>query len=162
MPHDGIGPHHHHHHHHGHHHGQDRGPAAIGHNGPDGVDHLASHPHGQPLADAVAGEDERQLIVDVFVDGFRAAEDKTSFLRMAKIPFELAGGEGPSLKLVDVEITDGWQVGTASPGFASRELVYHPFPGAMVRARTDMRFVYVSLDERRDVALVEMLAMIGD
>jgi hypothetical protein len=32
----------------------------------------------------------------------------------------------------------------------------------MVRSRTDMRFVYVSLAERRDVPLVEMLAMIGD
>ncbi len=156
MPHDGHlhGHHHPHHHHHG--------PAAIGHNGPDGADHLASHPHGQPLADAAARDDERQLIVDVFIDGFRAAEDKTSFLRMAKIPFELSGEDRPTLKLVDVEITDGWQVGTASPGFASRELVYHPFPGGMVRARTDMRFVYVSLDERRDVTLREMLALIGD
>jgi hypothetical protein len=161
MPHDGIGHHHHHHHGH-HHHGHHQGPAAIGHNGPDGADHLASHPHGHPLADAAARDDERQLIVDVFIDGFRAAEDKTSFLRMARIPFELDGGDGPSLKLVDVEITDGWQVGTASPGFASPELVYHPFPGAMVRSRTDMRFVYVSLAERRDVPLVEMLAMIGD
>lgn len=105
-------------------------------------DHLHSHLH-QP--DEAA---ELQVLSDQFIDGFQRAKDKMSYLRLAGVPLELADGDGPGLKLVDVHLTTEWQVGTASPSFGSRELSYLPFPGEMVAERTNMGFVYVSTRRR--------------
>lgn len=135
MPHDG----HHHHHPHDHNH--------------DHANHLHSHMGEPAAAEAVAA------LAAQFIDGFRAAADKMAFLRLAGVPLEIAGGDGgPSLKLVDVTLTTDWQVGTASPSFGSRELSYLPFPGPMVAERTNMGFVYVSLDEKRVTDLRAFLA----
>ena len=137
MPHDG----HHHNHHHPHDHNHDH------------ASHLHSHMHGPDAAEAVAA------LAAQFIDGFRAAADKMAFLRLAGVPLEIPDGHGgPSLKLVDVQLTTEWQVGTASPSFGSRELSYLPFPGPMVAERTNMGFVYVSLDEKRVVDLRAFLA----
>ncbi|TFL17611.1 hypothetical protein DR046_13945 [Jannaschia formosa] len=92
---------------------------------------------------------ELQVLATQFIDGFVQAADKTSYLRLAGVPFERPGkGGATALKLVDVELKTEWQVGTASPSFGSRELSYLPFPGAMVRERTNMGLVYVSMDEK--------------
>ena len=127
MPHDH--PHHHHHHPHDHNHAE--------------PDHLHSHMHD---ADEAA---DLQVLAVQFVDGFLKAADKTSYLKLAGVPFERPGKGGrTALKLVDVELTTDWQVGTASPSFGSRELSYLPFPGEMVRERTNMSLIYVSMDEK--------------
>lgn len=113
----------------------------IGHN--HSHDHL--HSHLKPEDEAA----ELQILADQFIDGFVAAKDKMSFLRLAGVPLERdAPGGGPSMKLVDVSIATEWQVGTASPSFGSRELSYLPYPGEMVTERTNMSFVYVSLDAK--------------
>ena len=88
-----------------------------------------------------------------FIDGFRQADDKNSYLRISGIPFSRRGNDGLTMHLVDAEIVSNWQLGTASPAFASRELVYLPYPGVMVSGRETMRFTYVSLTERADVDL---------
>ncbi len=139
MPHDGH--HHHHHHHHGHNHG--------------GGEHLHSHPLGPGGAGRT---EELQTLAASFIDGFRQATDKASFLRVAGVPFQRPGADGLTLNLVDAEIRSAWQVGSASPGFASKELVYMPFPGEMIAGRENMTFVYVSMSERLDVDLLEVLA----
>jgi hypothetical protein len=101
---------------------------------------------------------ELQVLTDQFIDGFVAAKDKMSYLRIAGVPLEKdALGGGPSLKLVDVKLTTEWQVGTASPSFGSRELSYLPYPGEMVSERTNMVFVYVSLDAKVTTDLREHL-----
>ncbi|MEM9360408.1 MAG: hypothetical protein AAGB04_29885, partial [Pseudomonadota bacterium] len=46
------------------------------------------------------------------------------------------------------QLTTEWQVGTASPSFGSRELSYLPFPGEMITERTNLNFVYVSLERK--------------
>ena len=111
-------------------------------------DHLHSHMDAQ---DAAA---DLQVLTDQFIDGFRTAADKQAYLRLAGVPLEIddAGG-GPRLKLVDVSLTTEWQVGTASPSFGSAELSYLPFPGPMIRERTNMGFVYVSLNTKHAVDL---------
>ncbi len=149
MPHDG------HIHPHDHAHPRD-------HNHARDVHHLHSHPHAHPEAPLPSRpEADDEPLIDAFIAGFRAAEDKTSFLRVARVPFEIPSGTGaPSLKLVDIELRNGFQVGTAAPAFGSRDLVYHPYPGNMVRERTSMDFVYVSLDERRVVDLAQMVKLI--
>ncbi len=102
--------------------------------------------------------DTLQALADAFIDGFRKADDKASYLRLAEVPTALPGPDGLEQRLVDVAISTGYQVATASPGFGSRELVYLPFPGKMVRERTTLAFVYVSLTHRQDVDLVAFLA----
>lgn len=142
--------HHHgdaHHHAHGQHHGH-------GHNHPQG-DHLHSHVHGGHQSARI---EEMQELAASFIDGFRSAEDKTSYLRLAHIPFTIDGEDGLKMNLVDAAINSNWQIGTASPAFASRELVYMPFPGKMVQHREKMTFTYVSLTGRRDVDLTEFLS----
>lgn len=145
--------HHNHHHDHGeghHHHGH-----GVGHNHVhDDADHLHSHVHGTSGHERT---EELQVLATSFVDGFRSAEDKTSYLRLAGIPFQKPGADGLTMSLVDASIASNWQIGTASPAFASRELVYMPFPGNMVAHRETMTFTYVSLTERADVDLVEIL-----
>jgi len=152
----GSQQHHHHHHHHHHDHPHTH---TAGHNSADediAPDHLHSHPHGSHQAET---EDAIELLVEAFVAGFVKADDKVGFLRLAGVPFERddpAGG--PSLKLVEVQRMECHQVGTASPGFASRELVYHPFPGSLVRERTQLSFVYVSMDRVFSVPLRDHIA----
>lgn len=140
MPHD-----HPHHHAHGHHH-------APGHNHPHDADHLHSHMHHHDEAA------DLQVLAAQFIDGFVKAADKTSYLKLAGVPFERPGqGGAKALKLVDVELTTDWQVGTASPSFGSRELSYLPFPGEMVRERTNMSLIYVSMDEKSVLDLRDFL-----
>ena len=138
--HDGHSHDHHEHDHHHHNHGT--------------PDHLHSHSHGEQAKER---EEELKTLSTSFVQSFRAADDKTSFLRLSNIPFEMEGKDGLTLHLVDARIESNWQIGTASPAFASRELSYMPFPGEMVREREQMMFTYVSLTERKDVGLLELL-----
>lgn len=136
MPHD----HPHDHQHHGH-----------GHNHAHG-DHLHSHPH----QDDPAGE--LQILASEFIEGFTTARDKAAFLRLAGIPLEIPDPEGgPSLKLVDVNLTTEWQIGTASPSFGSEELCYLPFPGSMIQERSNFAFVYVSAKSKKTVDLRDQL-----
>lgn len=152
------GHHHHHHHGHSHSHGHDH-PHAPGHNSADdGVapDHLHSHPHGAHQAET---EDAIELLVEAFIEGYAKADDKVGFLRLAGVAFEIDDPQGgPSLKLIEVQRLDCHQVGTASPGFASRELVYHPFPGSLVRERTQLSFVYVSMERMLTMPLRDHIA----
>lgn len=144
MPHDHHHGHSHDHHHH-HHHPHD-------HNHAHDADHLHSHMHDQD--DAA----DLQVLAAQFIDGFLQAKDKTSYLKLAGIPFERPGkGGAKALKLVDVELTTDWQVGTASPSFGSRELSYLPFPGEMVRERTNMSLIYVSMDEKSTLDIRDFL-----
>ena len=128
------------------------------HHGPghnhDGVGHLHSHVHQHSARDR---DEELKVLMEGFIDGFRAAADKTSYLRIAGVPFQRPGSDGLTLRLVDAHIDSNWQIATASPAFGSRELVYMPYPGGMVRGRETMSFVYVSLTERADISLTEIL-----
>src|SRR5260370_15683974 len=96
-----------------------------------------------------------------FIDGCRAVADKQGFLALARIRLELADGDGSSLKWVEVILADRFEVGRASPGFASRELVYHPLPGKLVASRTRLAFRYVSIARARELSLAEVLERSG-
>ena len=126
-----------------HEHAPSAGPTAgHGHNH-DHASHLHSH-----ILEADTAED-LQILTAQFIDGFSTAKAKAAFLKIAGVPLEIddpAGGA--TLKLVDVTLTTEWQVGTASPSFGSRELSYLPYPGDMVTERTNLGFVYVSLDSK--------------
>ena len=116
---------------------------SIGHNKQDAL-HLHSH---------ITNEDKSEDLQDItsqFIEGFLSASDKMSFLRLAGVPLEITPeGEEQKMKLVDVQLTTEWQVGTASPSFGSKELSYLPFPGEMIKERTNMNFVYVSINKKQ-------------
>ena len=123
----------------------------IGHNHAHG-DHLHSH-----VAEADRAKDI-QVLATQFIDGFTVAKDKMAYLRLAGVPLEIEAPEGgPSMKLVDVQLTTEWQVGTASPALGTRELSYLPYPGDMVTERTNMGFVYVSIEAKKVVDLRDFL-----
>ncbi|MEM9780091.1 MAG: hypothetical protein AAF813_09230 [Pseudomonadota bacterium] len=114
------------------------------------------HNHADPHHSHLPPEDEAadlQVLAVQFIEGFQAAADKAAYLKIAGVPLEVPGDAGPPLKLVDVTLTTEWQVGTASPSFGTRELSYLPYPGGMVTERTNMGFVYVSIDEKQVVDL---------
>jgi len=125
-------------------------------NGANGHNHAQDHLHSHPKPEDKAAD--IQVLATQFIEGFVQARDKTAWLRLAGVPFERPGTGGDrALKLVDVELRTEWQVGTASPGFGSRELSYLPFPGEMVSERTNMALVYVSMDERDVIDVREFL-----
>jgi hypothetical protein len=93
-----------------------------------------------------------------FIEGFRAASDKQAFLTLARIPLELAAPDGPGLKLVQVLLEDTVEVGRASRGFASRELVYQPLPAGLVTSQTRLCFRYISAEAMRELTLAEVTA----
>jgi hypothetical protein len=140
-------------HHHTYEHENDHHHSHFGHNH-HSHDHLHSHIHGDSEHERAQ---EIKVLTTAFVDGFRRSEDKTSYLRLANIPFSRKGSDGLKMHLIDVQIISNWQIGTASPAFASRELSYMPYPGKMVTERETMQFTYVSLTERADIDLVNLL-----
>lgn len=144
---------HHQSHDHNHNHNDDQGHDHL-HTHNHEHDHLHSHVHGDSGSEHRA---ELQTLATQFVHGFREAKDKTSYLRLAQIDFQRLGNDGLTMHLVDTNITSNWQIGTASPAFGSRELVYMPYPGEMVSERETMTFTYVSLTEREDVDLMTIL-----
>lgn len=147
MPHDHV----HHHHHRDHEHAHPHSYAGHGHNHAHG-DHLHSHMHDEDEAA------DLQVLAAQFIEGFLQASDKSSYLKLAGVPFERPAKDGAkSLKLIDVELKTDWQVGTASPSFGSRELSYLPFPGEMVRERTNMSLIYVSMDEKSTLDIRDFL-----
>jgi hypothetical protein len=105
--------------------------------------------------------DDYHAIEDAFVAGFRQAPDKAGFLRLARIPLELSPEGELGLKLVEVRLDESFAVGSASPGFASRELVYHPLPGTMIKSETKLAFRYVSSAGIRDLSLADVLRLSG-
>ena len=122
-------------------------------------EHLHSHLHHSP-ADEL--REERSALCAAFVEGFRSASDKPSYLKLAGISSKRIGSDGLVMHLVDISITSTWQMGTASPAFATRELSYLPYPAAMVTERESMKFTYVSMTERADIDLVDLISKADD
>lgn len=145
--HDHDGHDHHDHEHHNHDHG-------VGHNHTHDHDHMHSHVHVDPKKER---QHRLQSLAASFIEGFRKADDKPSFMELAGIPISRVGTDGLKMHLVDTVIESKWQLGTASPAFAQRDLVYLPYPASMVEERETMTFVYVSLTERADIDLADAL-----
>lgn len=102
--------------------------------------------------------EEIAMLADQFLEGFRDASDKASYLRLAGVPLQLESETGGKpLRLVDITVESAWQLGAASPAFGGGDLVYMPFPGEMIRERVNCRLTYVSLSERRDLDLRRFL-----
>ena len=117
-----------------------------------GHDHVHAHPHPHVHENA----EELKALEAAFIAGFRGAPDKQAFLRLSGIPLSLDRPGSTALKLIEVKLEDKFQVGSASPGFATRELSYQPLPAALVVQSTKLAFVYVSADALVEKTLAEI------
>jgi hypothetical protein len=137
--------------HHGDHAQYDNGPAMVP--GP-GHNHVRS-PHQpaqwqllhgeQPSAQGEVrsdAESDLDLVAAAFVEGFIAASDPTSFLRLAKVPFEATAADGAKLSLLRVEINAITDVGTITPHLGGASFHYDPLPGRMASRRKHLKFIY--------------------
>ncbi|BAM86679.1 conserved hypothetical protein [Bradyrhizobium oligotrophicum S58] len=96
-------------------------------------------PEGAKPAPVV--EPDLDKVETAFVEGFFAAADPTSFLRLARIPFEIAQG-GSSLKLLRVEIDALTDVGSLTPHLGGGTFRYDPLPSNFTSRRRRLRFIY--------------------
>jgi hypothetical protein len=162
--------HHHDHHHHDHAHGHDHDHAHDHHHDhihpPHGPGH--NHPHSQraPVqwqtphqpdgaTGALSPEPDLDKVEAAFVDGFIAAPDPTSFLRLARIPFEFTAGES-SLKLLRVEIDALTDVGSLTPHLGGGTFRYDPLPTNFISRRRRLRFVYFDGASLRPLSYAEL------
>ena len=79
------------------------------------------HDPGASQRQGVEPEADFDLVETAFVAGFASAPDPTSFLRLARIPFEIAPA-GARLRLLRVEIDALTDVGSLTPHLGGASL----------------------------------------
>jgi len=121
-------------------------PAGLGHNHAHKTRGVAQwqtphleQQHSKPHEQVEADLDQVEA---AFVEGFMAASDPTSFLRLANIPFEAAAPDGAKIVLLRVEIDAVADVGSVTPHLGGGSFRYDPLPQALVSRRRRLRFVY--------------------
>lgn len=160
--------HHHHHDHggvghsHGHSHAESHSHAhGPGHNHGHGPQRVAQWqtphlPHDHADAPPVHAEPDLDLVESAFVEGFASASDPTSFLRLARIPFDATDAAGTRMSLLRVETQDATDVGAVMPHLGGGTFRYDPLPAAMVSRRKRLRFVYFDGASPRPLTLAQV------
>jgi hypothetical protein len=152
--------HHHHDHSHDHHHDDDHAPHGPGHNTPRrAVQWQTPHaPTGTP-ATATVPEPDFDLVEAAFVAGFASAPDPTSFLRLARIPFDGRTADGQMLKLLRVETSEAVDIGAVTPHLGGGSMRYDPLPAKLVSKRRKLDFVYFDGETVRRLNFAEALSL---
>jgi len=148
--------HDHHHHHNG---GGGAEPVGLGHNHAREPHRVAQWqtPHLPGAAqEAAQPEPDLDLVESAFVEGFAAATDPTSFLRLACVPFEATAPDGTKLVLLRVESDAVTDVGSVMPHLGGASLRYDPLPAGLVARRRRLRFVYFDGQGPRPLSLAEV------
>ena len=141
----------------------DHGPPGPGHN--RAPDHRPSVQWQTPHRDGIAepapdhGEPDLDLVETAFVDAFIIAADPTSFLRLARVPFDRTGPDGTRLVLLRVEIDAVTDVGGIMPHLGGGSFRYDPLPAKITSRRRRLRFVYFDGKELRPLTLGEVRAL---
>jgi hypothetical protein len=161
-----------HDHDHSHHHSNGGGgplaamPAGIGHNRPSEpkrpVQWQTPHRNDEP-ADPEGrhrAETDLDLVEAAFVEGFLAASDVTSFLRLARVPFEGTAADGAKLALLRVEVDSVADVGSITPHLGGASFRYDPLPARMVSRRKRLRLVYFDGQKPRMLDLAEASSLV--
>jgi hypothetical protein len=140
-------------------------PAGIGHNRPSEPRRPAQWqtPHRD---DAPVAEEGRQrpetdldLVEAAFVEGFLVASDATSFLRLARVPFEGTAADGAKLALLRVEVDSVADVGSITPHLGGASFRYDPLPARMISRRKRLRLVYFDGRGPRMLDLAEAMSL---
>lgn len=122
------------------------------------VPHRADDP-AEPAAQAP--ESDLDLVETAFMDGFRQANDPTSFLRLARVPFEVALADGAKMALLRVEVDAIADVGAVTPHLGGGGFRYDPLPARMVSRRSRLRFIYFDGKGLRALGLAEVRNLAG-
>jgi hypothetical protein len=104
-------------------------------------------------------ETDLDLVEAAFVEGFSQASDVTSFLRLARVPFEGTAADGAKLVLLRVEVENVADVGSITPHLGGASFRYDPLPARMVSRRKRLRLVYFDGQKPRMLGLSEALAL---
>jgi hypothetical protein len=140
-------------------------PAGIGHNRPSKPSRPAQWqtPHRDDAPAAGEGhpraETDLDLIEAAFVESFLVASDATSFLRLARVPFEGTAADGARLALLRVEVDSVADVGSITPHLGGATFRYDPLPARMVSRRKRLRLVYFDGQKPRMLDLAEALSL---
>ncbi|MGF1627786.1 MAG: hypothetical protein ACFCVH_23135 [Alphaproteobacteria bacterium] len=136
-------------HHHNHH--------LIGHNGPPRphVQWQTPHRPDAPAPDTGRAPEPRDfdLVEAAFVEGFHAATDPVSFLRLAGVPFLSRDADGRRLALLRVELARTTDLGALTPTIGGGESRYDPLPATLVSHRSRLGLVYARDGEPVTVTL---------
>src|SRR5258708_3252235 len=104
-------------------------------------------------------ETDLDLVEAAFVEGFLAANDATSFLRLARVPFEATAADGAKLALLRVEVDSVADVGSIAPHLGGASFRYDPLPARMVSRRKRLRLVYFDGQKTRLLDLAEAISL---
>ena len=158
--------HHHHHHHphehdhsdHDHDHAHDAAHAGPGHNHVQPPRAVAQWqtPHKPQGEERAAGEPDLDKVEAAFVESFLASSDAASFLRLARIPFEMQAADGRRLQLLRVEIEALTDVGSLTPHLGGESFRYDPLPAGLVSQRRRLRFIYFDGSALRPLSFSEI------
>ena len=144
---------------HDHHHAADGAPGP-GHNHAiprrPTVQWQTPHRDAAPDDDHDHGEPDLDLVETAFVEAFATAADPTSFLRLARVPFEARTGEGARLVLLRVEVEAVTDVGAVMPHLGGTTFRYDPLPAQITSRRKRLQFVYFDGKEVRGLSLAEV------
>lgn len=104
-------------------------------------------------------EADLDLVEAAFVEGFLLAGDPTSFLRLARVPFEGVAPDGVKLALLRVEIESVTDVGSITPHLGGASFRYDPLPARMVSRCKRLRLIYFDGQQPRMLGLAEASAL---
>ncbi len=135
--------------------------APFGHNA---AGHVAQwqtpHTHDDDSPPVPAStEPDFDLVEEAFADAFPKAEDPTSFLRLANVPFVGARPDGSRLFLLRVEQDFATDIGSLAPAVGGGAHRYAPMPKGMVSRRRRLGFVYTDGDAVVCLSLSEARAL---
>lgn len=102
------------------------------------------------------------LVEAAFVEGFLAAGDPTSFLRLARVPFRATAHDGAKLALLRVEIDSIADVGVITPHLGGETFRYDPLPARMVSRRRRIRFIYFDGTRLHSLGLTDVMAFVPE
>ncbi|HEY2530791.1 MAG TPA: hypothetical protein VGJ20_23130 [Xanthobacteraceae bacterium] len=112
----------------------------------------------QPIAQSDV-ESDLDLVAAAFAEGFITASDPTSFLRLARVPFEATAADGAKLSLLRVEINAITDVGAIMPHLGGASFRYDPLPGRMASRRKLLRLIYFDGQGLRALDLAEAMRL---
>ena len=90
------------------------------------------------------------------MEAFLPASDPTSFLRLARVPFEAKAPDGARLVLLRVETDAVTDVGSVTPHLGGGSFRYDPLPAKMTAQRRRLRFIYFDGTGLRPLTLAEV------
>ena len=141
-------------------------PAGVGHNHPQEkrgvVQWQTPHLDSAPARPHEQGKADLDQVEAAFAEGFMAASDPTSFLRLASIPFKATAPDGASLVLLRVEIDAVADVGSVTPHLGGASFRYDPLPQALVSRRRRLRFVYFDGGGLRQLTFANVREGLGE